>query len=149
MLPLALLHSAEILKDDKINEIALETMNFLTEITLKDGYFSAIGNEKWYKKGGERSMFAQQPVDALAMVLMYHQAFLLTKDKEYLTRLFACFMWFLGENDLRMNLFDFETKGCCDGFESYGVNRNQGAESSLAYLISHLTVLQAFEEFDK
>ena len=149
IIPFALLHSAERLKDSKITEIALETMNFLTKITLKDGYFSAIGNEKWYKKGGERSMFAQQPVDALAMVLMYHQAFHLTKDKEYLTKLFSCFMWFLGENDLRMNLFDFETKGCCDGFESYGVNRNQGAESSLAYLISHLTVLLAFEEFEK
>jgi glycosyltransferase involved in cell wall biosynthesis len=149
MLPLALLHSAYILKDSKITETALKTMNFLTEITLKQGYFSAIGNEKWYKKGGERSVFAQQPVDALAMVLMYHQAFHLTNDKEYLTKLFTCFMWFLGENDLRMNLFDFETKGCCDGFESYGVNRNQGAESSLAYLISHLTVLRAFEEFEK
>ncbi len=56
-------------------------------------------------------------------------------------------MWFLGENDLRMSFYDFETKGCCDGFENYGVNRNQGAESSLSYLISHLTVLQAYEEF--
>jgi len=149
MLPLALLHSADILKESKITEVALKTMNFLTEITLKDGYFSAIGNEKWYNKGGERSQFAQQPVDVLAMVLMYYQAFHFTQDKEYLTKLFACFMWFLGENDLRMNLFDFETKGCCDGFESYGVNRNQGAESSLAYLISHLTVLLAFEEFEK
>lgn len=149
MLPLALLHSAEILNDDKITRTAMETMNFLTEITLKDGYLSVIGNEKWYKKESERSIFAQQPVDALAMVLMFHQAFHVTRDKEYLTRLFASFMWFLGENDLRMNLFDFETKGCCDGFESYGVNRNQGAESSLAYLISHLTVLQAFEEFEK
>jgi glycosyltransferase involved in cell wall biosynthesis len=149
ILPLALLHSSEILKDDKITETALETMNFLTEITLKDGYLSIIGNEKWYKKDGERSMFAQQPLDALAMVLMYNQAFHLTKDKEYLNKLFASFMWFLGENDLRMSLFDFETKGCCDGFENYGVNRNQGAESSLAYLISHLTVLLAFEEYEK
>ena len=149
MMPLALLHSAYILKDSKITSIAIETMNFLTEITLKDDYFSAIGNKKWFSKGGERSLFAQQPVDTLAMVLMYHQAFHLTQDKEYLTKLFACFMWFLGENDLRMNLFDFETKGCCDGFESYGVNRNQGAESSLSYLISHLTVLLAFEEFEK
>ena len=149
ILPLALLHSAEILRDDKITETALETMNFLSKITLKDNYLSIIGNEKWYKKNGERSMFAQQPVDALAMILMYHQAFHLTKDKEYLTKLFTCFMWFLGENDLRMSLFDFETKGCCDGFENYGVNRNQGAESSLAYLISHLTVLQAFEEYEK
>jgi hypothetical protein len=149
MLPLALLHSAEILNDDKITETAMETMNFLTEITLKDGYLSIIGNEKWYKKNGERSMFAQQPIDAMAMVLMFYQAFHLTKDKKYLNKLFISFMWFLGENDLRMSLFDFETQGCCDGFESYGVNRNQGAESLLAYLISHLTVLQAFEEFEK
>ena len=146
MLPLALLHSAEILNNNKIREIAMETMNFLTEITLKDGYLSIIGNEKWYKKDQERSIYTQQPIDALAMVLMYNQAFRLTKDKEYLTKLFTCFMWFMGENDLRMNLFDFETKGCCDGLEKYGVNRNQGAESSLAYLISHLIVLQAFEE---
>ena len=149
MLPLALLHAAEILNDDKITETALESMNFLTEITLSNGYLSLIGNENWYKKGGKRSVFAQQPVDAQAMVLMFHQAFNLTKDKEYLNKLFTSFMWFLGENDLRISLFDFETKGCCDGIERYGVNRNQGAESSLAYLISHLTVLQAFEDLHK
>ncbi|MEK6782258.1 MAG: glycosyltransferase family 4 protein [Bacteroidota bacterium] len=149
ILPLALLHSAELLNDEKITSIALETMNFLTDLTLKDGYLSVIGNKEWYKKDGERAMFAQQPIDAMAMVLMYQQAFHLTKNKEYLSKLYTSFMWFLGENDLRMSLYDFETKGCCDGFESYGVNRNQGAESSLAYLISHLTVLQAYEEFYK
>ncbi len=147
MLPNALLHSAGILKDNKIIEVAMESMNFLADITLKDGYLSVIGNKEWYRKGGVRSRFAQQPVDALAMILMFYQAYHLTKDKEYLKKLFSCFMWFLGENDLRMSLIDYETKGCCDGFESYGVNRNQGAESSLSYLISHLTVLKAFEEF--
>jgi len=147
ILPLALLHSAEILNDNKITRTAIEAMNFLTEHTLKDNYLSIIGNEKWYEKEGERSVFAQQPIDAMAMVLMYHQAFHVTKDKDYLNKLYTSFLWFLGENDLRMSLYDFETKGCCDGFESYGVNRNQGAESSLAYLISHLTVLQAYEEF--
>ncbi|HTF30591.1 MAG TPA: hypothetical protein VK625_17175, partial [Flavitalea sp.] len=147
ILPLALLHSAEILHDEKITAVALGAMNFLTAITMKDGYLSIIGNKDWYKRDGERSVFAQQPIDALAMILMYHQAFHLTKDKEYLNKLYTSFMWFLGENDLRMSLYDFETKGCCDGFENYGVNRNQGAESSLAYLISHLTVLQAYEEF--
>lgn len=149
MLPLALLHAAEILNNDKIAIIALESANFLTEVLLKDGYLSIIGNEKWYEKGGERSLFAQQPVDALAMVLMYRQAFQLTKDREFLAKLFTCFLWFLGENDIRMTLFDFETNGCCDGIESYGVNRNQGAESSLAYLISHLVVMEAFEAFEQ
>ncbi|MBZ9632553.1 glycosyltransferase family 4 protein [Salegentibacter sp. LM13S] len=146
ILPLSLLHATQILNDDNIRSIALESMDFLTEHTLKNGYLSIIGNKNWYVREEERSMFAQQPVDALAMVLMYYQAFLLTKDKEFLNKLFLSFMWFLGENDLRMSLYDFDTKGCCDGIEKYGVNRNQGAESSLAYLISHLTVLQAYEE---
>jgi glycosyltransferase involved in cell wall biosynthesis len=139
ILPLALLHSAEILNDQKITKAAIESMNFLTSHTLKDNYLSIIGNEKWYKKEEERSIFAQQPIEA----------YFVTKDKDFLNKLYTSFLWFLGENDLRMSLYDFETKGCCDGFESYGVNRNQGAESSLAYLISHLTVLQAYEEFHK
>ncbi len=149
MLPLALLHAAEILNDDKIKETALAAMGFLTEITLKGDYLTIIGSDEWYKKDGKRSRFSQQPIDAMAMVLMFHQAFHLTGDKEYLKKLFTSFMWFLGENELRLSLFDFETKGCCDGLEHYGVNRNQGAESSLAYLIAHLTVLEAFEEYEK
>jgi len=147
ILPLALLHAAEILNDQEVTDIAMESMDFLSSITMQGDYLSIIGNKEWYKKEGKRSVYAQQPIDALAMVLMYHQAFHLTKNKEYLNKLFTAFMWFLGENDLRMSLYDFETKGCCDGFEDYGVNRNQGAESSLAYLISYLTVLQAHEEY--
>jgi glycosyltransferase involved in cell wall biosynthesis len=147
ILPLALLCSSEILNDDKIAKTAFESMDFLTKHTFKDDYLSVIGNEKWYKKDGERSVFAQQPIDAMAMVLMYHQAYHLTNDKDYFNKLYSSFLWFLGENDLRMSLYDFETQGCCDGFERSGVNRNQGAESTLAYLISHLTVLQAYEEF--
>ena len=146
ILPLALLHAAQVLEDKKVTEVAFATMAFITEHTLKDDYLSIIGNKDWYVKGEKRSMFAQQPLDAQAMVLMYHQAYVLTGDDAYLKKLFTSFMWFLGENDMRMSLYDFETKGCCDGFENYGVNRNQGAESSLAYLISHLTVLQAYEE---
>ena len=149
MLPLSLLHAAGILKDDLITHTAIESMHFLSAITLKDGFLSVVGNEKWYVKDGQQSRFAQQPIDALAMVLMFHEAYHLTKDKAYLSQLFTSFMWFLGENDLRMSLYDFETKGCCDGLESDGVNRNQGAESTLAYLISHLTVLSAFEDLYK
>ncbi len=149
MLPLALLHAAGILNDEVITNVAMESMHFLSELTMKDGYLSIVGNEKWYMRNATPSTFAQQPLDVLAMVLMFHQAFHLTKNKIYLNKLYTSFMWFLGENDLRMSLYDYETKGCCDGLESYGVNRNQGAESTLAYLISHLTVLKAFEDFYK
>ncbi len=147
MLPLALLHASEVLNDERIKAVAITSMNFLIHHTFPDGYLSLIGNEGWFKRNGTKAMYSQQPVDAMAMILMFHQAYSLTKNKEYLGRLFASFMWFLGENDLRMRLYDFETQGCCDGLESDGINRNQGAESTLAYLISHLTVLKAHEDF--
>jgi len=146
-LPLALLHASEFLNDSRVTEIGLESMEFLSAITLKNGYLSIIGNEKWYQKDAEEpSRFAQQPLDALAMVLMFHQAFRLTGDKQHIQQLYTCFMWFLGENDLRVSLYDHETKGCCDGLEVYGINRNQGAESTLSYLISFLSLLEAYEE---
>jgi hypothetical protein len=146
VLPLGLLHAASILNDQKIMEVAEESMNFLSEITLKNGYLSIIGNEKWYAKGSVPSVFAQQPIDAMMMVLLFQKAFEATGKELYIENLDACFMWFLGENDLRMNLYDSETKGCHDGLENYGVNHNQGAESTLAYLISHIALLETFEE---
>lgn len=146
ILPLALLHAGEVLENEKVKNVGFETMDFLSSHTLKDGHLSVIGNNNWFEKGEKRAMYAQQPIDAMAVVLMYHQAYVLTGKRMFLQKLFTSFRWFLGENDLRMSLYDFETKGCCDGFETYGVNRNQGAESTLAYLISQLTVLQAYEE---
>lgn len=149
ILPLSLFHACEILNDEHVKNVALESMEFLTRQSMKEDCLSLIGNENWYRKDGERSMFAQQPVDALAMVLMYYQAYYITREKKYIDLMFTSFMWFLGENDLRMNLYDFETRGCCDGIERYGVNRNQGAESSLAYLIAHLRILRAHELMHK
>jgi hypothetical protein len=149
VLPLSLLHAASIKTDETIiMEIAGESMHFLTDITLGNGYLSVIGNDKWYARDGKPSVFAQQPIDVMATVLMFQKAFQLTKDKTYLSNLYTSFMWFLGENDLGMNLHDTEMKGCFDGLECTGVNRNQGAESTLAYLISHLAALEAFEKVE-
>ncbi len=147
LLPLAMLHAAEILKEEAVRRVAFDSMNFLTEHTMSDGYLSIIGNEKWYNKKGDRSVFAQQPVDAMGMVLMFRQAYNITNDKSYLSKLFKSFKWFLGENDLHMSLYNHETHGCFDGLESYGINQNQGAESTLAYLISYLNVLKAHEDY--
>ena len=115
-------------------------MNFLSEITLKNGYLSVIGNEKWFARNENKSMFAQQPIDAMMMALLFQKAFAVTGDERYLNLVHTSFMWFLGENDMQLHLYDKDSKGCFDGLESYGVNRNQGAESTLAYLISYLTL---------
>jgi glycosyltransferase involved in cell wall biosynthesis len=145
ILPLALLQSYEISENKKVLKTAGETMDFLERITFKRGFFMPVGSDSWYAKGGEPSRFAQQPIDAMAMVLMYYQAFFITRNTKYARLMSSSFMWFLGENELGMPLYDFETHGCCDGIESSGANNNQGAESTLAYHIAHLTVLLAHE----
>ena len=89
--------------------------------------------------------FDQQAIETMAMVLMHFQAYQIFRVPQYVEKMFLSYKWFLGENTLRAPLYDHETKGCCDGLLPTGINRNQGAESTLAYLISHLTVLEAFE----
>jgi len=145
ILPLSLLHAVELTGDSSVKEIALESMQFLEEVTMNKGYLSLVGSKGWYPKGGKRAVFDQQAIDAMASVRLFYQAYKVTKDPEYIEKMFSSYLWFLGENELRIPLYDYETKGCCDGLESSGVNRNQGAESTLAYLISHLTVLNALE----
>jgi len=146
IVPLALFHAFEITGDEKVLAVAREMADFLEAIVFRDGYLSPVGSDGWYPKGGQCARYAQQPINVMAIVMMFYQASVVTGDKHYLDRMVASFMWFLGENDLRIPLYDFERCGCCDGLESHGVNRNQGAESILAYLIAHLTVLLAHEQ---
>lgn len=143
--PLSLLHSAEITKDEKVKEIALEAMHFLENLTLNANYLNPVGNNGWFYRDGEMPLHDQQAIETMAMVLMYFQAYKVTEEPQYIKKMFLSYLWFLGENSLRVPLYDTETKGCCDGLQASGINRNQGAESTLAYLISHLTVLDAFK----
>ena len=145
IIPFALFQAFEITGDEELLKTAKESMLFLDETVFREGYISLIGSDKWFRKDEIRSPYDQQPVDAMAMVLMYHQAFVVSGDNQYLKKMFSSFMWFLGDNDLRLPLYDFETHGCNDGLESKGVNRNQGAESTLSYLIAYLTVITAYE----
>ncbi len=143
VLPLALLHASEFSDDEGVRTTALESLRFLTSLTLSEGYLSLIGNRFRYRKGGRRAYFAQQPVDATSMVLLFKKAWQLTGNKKYYDNMQVCFNWFLGDNDLRISLFDPVSHGCCDGLESHGLNRNQGSESSLGLLMAQVAVKDA------
>lgn len=146
ILPLALMSYYEISKDQEAYDIAFESMEYLTQKTLISGYLNPVGNDGWlFREGGEMAIFDQQAIETMAMVLMYFKAYEITHDKTYIKQMYVSYQWFLGENILRIPLFDHETKGCADGLQTYGINRNQGAESTLAYWISHLAVLKAME----
>lgn len=146
ILPLALLSHYEITGDQESMDIALESMEYLSQKTLIHGYLNPVGNDGWlYKDGPEMAIYDQQAIETMAMVMMYFKAYEITHDLTYIKQMYLCYQWFLGENSLHLPLYDYETKGCGDGLQTYGVNRNQGAESTLAYWISHLIVLKALE----
>jgi len=145
ILPLSLLHSGEITRDEKVINIAFESMAFLEKVTMSAKYYNPVGNDGWYFRDGNIPSYDQQAIDTMAMVLTYAQAHQMTRDPQYVKKLFSVYSWFLGENSLRVPLYDPETKGCYDGLHPNGINLNQGAESTLAYLVSHLAVLQTFK----
>ena len=145
VIPLALYHSYQIVENPTVLKVADESLKFLEGVTMKQGYFAPVGSSGWFPKNSECAKFAQQATDSMIMILLYFKVFQIKKRKKDLKNMFQCFTWFLGENDLRIPLYDHETNGCCDGLESFGVNRNQGAESTLAYLISNMSILNALE----
>ncbi len=146
IIPLALFSAYEIAGDEKVFNIAMESTRFLESKTMMKDYFVPVGNNGWLQKNKPMPEYDQQSIDVMAMVLLYYHLFQVIKEEGYIEKMFKCYLWFLGENSLRLPLFDHETLGCCDGLEAHGVNRNQGAESTLAYWISHLTVLMAQEK---
>ena len=146
ILPLALWHSYQVTRDAETLKVALESTAFLDKEATIDSRISLIGNERWYRKGHDRPRFGQQPINAMALVMMYRQAYTVTGDDYYYRKMFVAFSWFTGNNDLHIPLYDEESKGCCDGIEKFGMNRNQGAESCISYQLACLTVSAAINE---
>jgi len=103
-----------------------------------DAVFVPIGSRGFFIAGGEKARFDQQPVEACATISACVQAYLLTKESHWHDEAWCAFRWFLGENDLQVPLYDAVTGGCRDGLHPDRVNENQGAESTLSFLMSLL-----------
>jgi hypothetical protein len=122
---------------DEVTDTALEALTWLAEVQrADDGHFVPIGCNGFYTRGGDRARFDQQPIEAHAMVSACLEAHRLTGDDRWKTEARRAFDWFVGRNDLRTPVYDPTTHGCHDGLSPDHVNRNQGAESTLAFLIA-------------
>jgi hypothetical protein len=143
ILPYALFVAGLIL-GDKYLEVAAKTCAFLLENTFDGDHFSFVGCRGWYKRGGTRATFDQQPIEAASTVMMLRAAYDATQNGRFLTLQRKAFGWFLGENDLHIPLYNFRTKGCHDGLWPGGVNVNQGAESTLSFLLSLLAIVETY-----
>jgi hypothetical protein len=126
--------------DDRLVSAGLESLDWLTETQRSEGngHFVPIGSQGFYRQGGEKARFDQQPLEAAGAVSACLQAYRVTGDNRWRDEAWSAFNWFLGDNDLQLPLYDSVTGGCRDGLHPDRANENQGAESTLSFLIALL-----------
>jgi hypothetical protein len=144
-LPQALLLAGHSLRDGQMIETALEALEWLVVLQRPGDYFVPIGCLGYYHRGGARARFDQQPIEAATMVSACLSAHRITREGRWSTEAGRAFDWFLGRNDLGLPVYDPATGGCCDALQPDRVNHNQGAESTLAFLIA-LAELRLYEK---
>ena len=134
VLPHSLFAAAELWPEGPFLSVADETFGFLVAETTVDDCFWPVGNLDWYARGETKSPYDQQPVEASTMAEAALAAFAARGDRQHLDTFHRARAWFTGRNSLGVPLTDPLTGGCCDGLQQNGLNRNQGAESTLAAL---------------
>jgi hypothetical protein len=136
LLPRALIVAGHRLGAGTMLAIGLQVLDWLIDVqTTPKGRFSPVGNG-WWPRGGTRSQFDQQPIEATALLLAAEAAHNATRDPRYLEVMERAYAWFLGENDLGRRIAQPARGACFDGLTSTGVNENEGAESTLMWLIA-------------
>lgn len=139
-LPQVLLSVGWHLDHKRMIEVGFESLEWLCAHQHREGddLFVPIGSDGFFTRGSEKARFDQQPVEACATISACLQAYRLTAQKRWLDEAWCAFRWFLGQNDLQISLYDPTTGGCRDGLHPDRVNENQGAESTLSYLMAYL-----------
>lgn len=136
-IPHALILSGKCLSDKKMLNTGLDTLKWLTLMqTSSRGHFQPVGSDRVFEKGTIKPLFDQQPIEAHSTVSACLSAYLVTKDQSWHKEAKKAFQWFLGANDLGLSLYDSSNGGCFDGLHVDRINRNQGAESTIAFLLS-------------
>lgn len=123
--------------------IGLRALEWLDEVQTIGGTFAPIGSNGFWVRGGQRAGFDQQPVEAASMISACLDAHRATSDSTWLSRAQRAFEWFLGQNQLQVSLYDPVSGGCRDGLHADRVNENQGAESTLSFLLALLELRTA------
>jgi glycosyltransferase involved in cell wall biosynthesis len=143
-LPQALLEEGRLSGNNEMKIWGLKALKWLIDVQTdrESGYLSVIGNSGWLKRNGKKSEFDQQPVEVAALIDACYEAYLSTEEEFFLDKINWAFRWFLGQNILEKSLYDPKTGGCKDGLLPSGVNRNEGSESLLSWLLSLLKMYE-------
>jgi hypothetical protein len=140
-LPHALLVCGQAMARDDMVLTSLKALEWLGDLQMAEhGHFVPIGSNGFYPRLGTRARFDQQPVEAQTMISACLAAQAGTGESKWGRQAHLAFEWFLGRNDLSLSLYDPATGGCRDGLHSDRLNQNEGAESTLAFLLALLEI---------
>lgn len=142
-LPYALAVAAEKFEDNEAAKIAEESFEWLDSVSRIDGLPAPIGQNGWYQKDGTKAEYDQQPVDTAKMVLAAVALFRLSGKEQYLAKALDWMSWYEGNNSQQAIVTNKDTGGIFDAVTPWGVNRNQGAESIVTYLLAYLSLSNA------
>jgi glycosyltransferase involved in cell wall biosynthesis len=146
LLPLALFRAFTVTEERATLRVAREALEFLQHACFRDGHLALVGTNGWRTRGEAGASDDEQAVDAAAFVLAFRGAFLATGDHHYLALMRQSFAWFLGANRLGKALYDSVTAGCRDGLGLTEPNQNQGAESTVCFLLALQEMLEVAGE---
>ncbi|SMC46932.1 glycosyltransferase family 4 protein [Moheibacter sediminis] len=138
-IPEAMLCSGYLLNDNKLINKGIQLLDWLIGHQFENEYFSPVGNDGWFSIG-QKNQFDQQPLEAHGMIDACLTAAKITNHNKYNHYAKKAFDWFLGDNSHGVSLYDFSTGGCRDGLHISGINKNQGAESTISWLCSLLKI---------
>jgi glycosyltransferase involved in cell wall biosynthesis len=140
VVPEAMLCASHITGNVLYKTIAHESMNFLLLHIFNDNGIEVVSNKGRYNRGSEAYRYGEQPIDVAYTIITLAKFFDEFGEKRYLEKLHIAFEWFLGRNRLNQIIYNPCTGGCYDGLEENNVNMNQGAESTVSYLMARLTM---------
>lgn len=146
ILPEAMLYASIVTGNERYRNIAKESFDFLLSVIFNENGIRVVSNKSSYKRGGEAGVFGEQPIDVAYTILTLSEFYKEFNEEEYLDKLKIAFNWFLGENRLNQIIYNPCTGGCYDGLEEYNVNLNQGAESTVSYLMARFT-MEKYQEY--
>lgn len=140
ILPYALSEAGTVLDQPEWIKVAEKSFNWLNKVSEDQGLPAPIGQGGWYKKGQQRNLYDQQPLEAADMVLAATSLYQATKKSEYLELATTWMNWYFGLNSQKVTVVNDETSGIYDAVTPHGVNLNQGAESIVTFLLAYLAL---------
>lgn len=146
VLPEAMLCAYISTENEEYKNIAKESFGFLLSKIFEEGKIKVVSNKGWLLKNSlpEKVIGGEQPIDVAYTILALERFYAVYEKEEYKEKAVLAFSWFLGNNHLQQIVYNPCTGGCYDGVEEHNVNLNQGAESTLSYLMARLAIAYAF-----